>query len=480
MTTTEQGITAAEVRRRVGHPVVDGDGHFLEFMPLVNDEIMSYLEESGGPALAERYAEQVRGPFDTAVFQADRSAPEVRDRWASMPSWWGNPVADARERATAHLPALMYERLDELGIDVMLIYPSWTLGLVEAGDNELRGPACRGVNRYIKRLFTGYEDRFVPAAVIPMDTPEMAVEELRYAVSVLGFRSVVLAGNASRPLPAGGSRLDVFGLDSAYDYDPVWATCVELGVAPAFHSSLQYTHSARSVSSYVYNHIGGIASNHTVLAKALFLGGVFRRFPALRIGFLEGGVAWGAALLADTVGHWRKRGGHAIEELDPERLDVAAVLALVERYGDDQMRDNLDRIGEYLSRRPGRPAQLDEFAASGATTIEDLLEPFEQRMYFGCEADDPLVGLAFGLDLEGTPARLRPMLGSDVSHWDAPVMSDVMVEAYELLEHGLLDADQFREFTFTNAVRLHGGANRTFFAGTAVEAEAAAVLATDA
>ena len=336
MTTTEHGITAADVRRRVGHPIVDGDGHFLEFMPLVNDEIMSYLEESGGIALAERYQQQVRGPFDTAVFQTDRTVPDVVDRWASMPSWWGNPVADAHERATAHLPALMYERLDELGIDFMAIYPSWTLGLVEAGDNELRAFACRGVNRYIKRLFAGYEDRFAPAAVIPMDTPEMAVGELRYAVTELGFRSVVLAGNASRPLAAGGSRLDVFGLDSAHDYDPVWATCVELGVAPAFHSSLQYTHSARSVSSYVFNHIGGIAGNHAVLCKALVLGGVFRRFPELRVGFLEGGVAWGAALLADTVGHWRKRGGHAIDELDPEHLDVAAVLSLVERYGDDQ------------------------------------------------------------------------------------------------------------------------------------------------
>ena len=476
MAIIESGITAAEVRRRVGHPIVDGDGHFLELMPLVNDEIMSYLEESGGTALADRYQQQVRGPFDTAVFQADRSAPEVVDRWASMPSWWGNPVADAHERATAHLPELMYERLDHLGIDVMLIYPSWTLGLLEAGDYELRGPACRGVNRYISRLFADYADRIVPAAVIPMDTPEMAVAELRYAVQELGMKSVVLAGNVSRPLPAGGFRLDLFGLDSAYDYDPVWAACVEMGVAPAFHSSLQYSHSARSVSSYVFNHIGGIASNHTVLCKALFLGGVYRRFPELRTGFLEGGVAWAAAVLADVVGHWSKRGGHAIAELDPERLDVAAVLGLVDRYGDAEMKGNLDRIGEFLSRRPGRPAQLDEFAAADIGDLDDLLRPFQDRMFFGCEADDPLVGLAYGIDLEGTPARLRPMLGSDVSHWDAPVMGHVMVEAYELLERGLLDADQFRDFTFTNAVHMHGGANPSFFAGTTVGAAAAAVL----
>jgi hypothetical protein len=30
---------------------------------------------------------------------------------------------------------------------------------------------------------------------------------------------------------------DVLGLDSEYDYDPVWAKCVELGIAPTFHSA---------------------------------------------------------------------------------------------------------------------------------------------------------------------------------------------------------------------------------------------------
>ena len=67
MSTTEQGITAAEVRRRVGHPVVDGDGHFLELMPLVNDEIMSYLEEAGGTAIQGGEGSAVRTLLGTVV-----------------------------------------------------------------------------------------------------------------------------------------------------------------------------------------------------------------------------------------------------------------------------------------------------------------------------------------------------------------------------------------------------------------------------
>ena len=40
------------------------------------------------------------------------------------------------------------------------------------------------------------------------------------------------------------------------------------------------------------NHINGMAMSHEGLAKALFLGGVTHRFPQLRFGFLDGGVAW--------------------------------------------------------------------------------------------------------------------------------------------------------------------------------------------
>jgi hypothetical protein len=53
----------------------------------------------------------------------------------------------------------------------------------------------------------------------------------------------------------------------------------------------------------------------------------------------------------------------------------------------------------------------------------------------------------------------------------------VLPEAYELVEDGLITADDFRDFTFANAVRLWGAGNPRFFEGTAVARAAAAVLA---
>jgi hypothetical protein len=74
-------------------------------------------------------------------------------------------------------------------------------------------------------------------------------------------------------------------------------------------------------------------------------------------------------------------------------------------------------------------------------------------------------------------ARLRPVLGSDISHWDVRRMTDPVEEAFELVEHGVISEQDFRELTFLNPVRLHGGANPSFFEGSVCDAAAGRVLA---
>jgi hypothetical protein len=55
-------------------------------------------------------------------------------------------------------------------------------------------------------------------------------------------------------------------------------------------------------------------------------------------------------------------------------------------------------------------------------------------------------------------------------------MAEPVAEAWEHVEHGVMDERDFRDFMFTNAVRMHGGADPAFFAGTVVEAAARAEL----
>src|SRR5690606_13169343 len=94
---------------------------------------------------------------------------------------------------------------------------------------------------------------------------------------------------------------------------------------------------------------------------------------------------------------------------------------------------------------------------------------FTRQFNFGCEGDDPLNALAFRRELLPYGVRLNAMFASDIGHWDVVDMGDVVVEAWELVEHGRTSEDDFAEFGCGNAVRMLTAGNPSFFAGTAVE-----------
>jgi predicted TIM-barrel fold metal-dependent hydrolase len=473
---------AADVSRIVGHPIIDADGHFVELGPMLDEECLTYLEEAGGHRLRDRYLKSAVAPYDTSTVLAGRDRPEVRAEWRGMPSWWGWPTKNVKDRASSHLPKLMYERLDEMGIDFMLVYPSTTIALTDNPDDELAGALANAANRYLAAAFAPYKDRMAVGGIVPMNTPQIAIDAAEYAVKELGLKTFLFSSYARRalgPKPANGPqpfRLDTFGIDSAYDYDPVWAKCMELGIAPLFHSQHQHIRIGRSVSNYIYDHIGSFSVAHEAVAKSLFLGGVTRRFPDLKMGFLEGGIAWAASLYADLLGHWGKRNANAIGVLDPDRLDVDGLMGYMAEYGDAKVQDRLDDIRTFFARPAARPAQLDEFAALRIDSPEGLRDLFVSNFFFGCEADDPLVGWAFREDVNPLGARLQAIIGSDVSHWDVPDMLEPIAETYELLEHGRITARDFREFTFENPVKLHAAMNPSFFDGTVVETAARGVM----
>jgi predicted TIM-barrel fold metal-dependent hydrolase len=330
-----------------------------------------------------------------------------------------------------------------------------------------------------------------PAAVIPVHTPEEAIAELEYCTRQLGSKVAMFGSLVPRRVPAiengGGDSArfavwyDALGLDSAYDYDPVWAKCLELGIAPTFHTGSSRQGLRLSPTNFCYNHIGHFAAAGHAVAKAIFMGGGTRRFPDLRFAFLEGGVGWACMLFGDLIGHWDKRNRKALEHTDPRTLDRAQLMELVQKYG-------YEDIAAALRARDGWPdpnavnltgglPELDDYAACKITRKEDWRDLFVTPFYFGCEADDRANAWAF--NRRGNPfgARLNAIFGSDIGHFDVPDMLEVLPEAYELVDDGLITVDDFRDFTFTNAVRLWGTQNPKFFEGTAVAKAAAAVLA---
>jgi len=469
---------AAELRAALPHPVIDIDGHTVEFFPALAPELAKEGVDVDGPGMLRRMS----GTFGPAADWYTLSPAERAERRVGRGPWGGGGQLHEIDTATRFLPHLLHERLDDLGIDVSIIYPSYGLLFPHFDDERDRRGACRALNRFNADLFAGLGDRLIPVASIPMHTPTEALDELDH-IADLGFKAVVMAGFVQRPMRAlveldpdlaqYGLWTDTFGLDSAHDYDPVWARCRDLGISPSFHSAALGWQNRNAISSYVYNHVGMLGESNHAIAKSLFLGGVTRRFPELNFAFLEGGVSWAASLFADLLGHWEKRNGARMRELDPANTDWDEVGRFFAEYAPEWA--SLSPRSE--SYRPQDLDLLDEFAACGIERAEDFHELFVAPFFCGCEADDPMTTTAFNTDVNPFGARLNAMFGSDIGHWDVPDMTEVLEEAMEMVEHELITADDFRNFVFANPVRFYTKANPSFFDGTRVESAVAGMLA---
>ena len=90
---------------------------------------------------------------------------------------------------------------------------------------------------------------------------------------------------------------------------------------------------------------------------------------------------------------------------------------------------------------------------------------------------DPLNALAFESRRWPFGASLNAIYGSDIGHFDVPSLPDVLVEAWENVERGWMDEEQFRRFTFDHAARFYVESNPRFFEGTAVAGAVARLAA---
>jgi len=475
--------TPEQVHAKLSHPVIDGDGHWIEYTPVFAEKMRKVVGDKGADgflASQSRIPDSLRQTID-----------QRKTRGAPMEGYWGRQSTNTRDRATAMMPRMLYDRLDELGIDFGIVYPTAGLGIPRIADDETRHDVIRGFNIVTADYFAKLSDRLTPAAVIPMHTPEEAIAELEYVTKQLGSKVCMFGSGIARPIPAAKGIdpqvarhavfYDQFGLDSDHDYDPVWKKCQELGIAPTFHTGGRGFGLRNNPSNFTYNHIGHFAAAGHAVAKAIFLGGVTRRFPNLRFGFLEGGVGWGCQLFADLIEHWERRGKKGLEYMDPTKLDRTLLRQLVDKYG-------YEDIAAELTRRDGWPAKEedtldggvaahDDYAACEITRKEDWVELYVKPFFFGCEADDRMNAVAFS-KFNPFGARINAIYSSDIGHFDVPDMVQVLPEAYELVEHGFLTSDDFRDFTFGNAVRLWGAGNPRFFEGTSVAKAAAGLLGT--
>lgn len=468
---------SSQIRAKLDHPLIDGDSHIIEYSPV----LMEFLKESGGQQAVDHFQLQLRGSRDGWYSMT----PDERhyNRKMRLP-WWALPTKNTYDRCTAMLPKLYHSRMDDFGLDFAVLYPSVGLGFPTIKDPDSRALLCHAYNEYIAAAYSQYADRMTPAALIPLHTPEEGIRELEHA-KALGLKVACIPSYVRRPVAQTAEEhpelqrqvtyLDNFSIDSAHDYDPFWAKCVELGFPVAAHSVGMGFDDRASISNYMYNHMGHFAAAGEVLAKGLLMGGVTRRFPELRVAILEGGVVNGSRLYVDIHSRWKKRNLKAIENMNPANIDATQARELFSEYGDSATLSHLDKLEESLGIVGPQQVPLevrDDFSAMQIESAEDLRDLFIPNFYFGCEADDSLAFMAFNRKAYPTRAQVRAIMSFDLGHWDVNDMNGAAAEAYEQLEDGLIDETDFRTFAFSNSVQLYAGLNPDFFKGTRIEAQA--------
>jgi len=149
---------------------------------------------------------------------------------------------------------------------------------------------------------------------------------------------------------------------------------------------------------------------------------------------------------------------------------------LIDEHGTDRMKGKADEIVKWVTQPQRRPKNLDDWSSCRAEKPEDLRDLFIPHFYYGCEADDPMVAWAFNSKVNPMGVKFKAMMSSDIGHWDVTDMNEVVEEAHELVDHGLITEEDFRDYTFTNAATLYAGMNPDFFKGTVCESAVAKLL----
>lgn len=144
---------------------------------------------------------------------------------------------------------------------------------------ELDGP--RGetwsniYNEAIMNLVKRHPDRFAGIATVPLQDPPRAAKVLEHAIVNLKMSGVTIASNVV------GKYYD------SKDFDPFWAKAQELDVLMIMHP--EWIAGGERMDAYGLRTVCGNPADTTLSVGHMIYGGVFDRFPNLKLALLHGG-----------------------------------------------------------------------------------------------------------------------------------------------------------------------------------------------
>ena len=161
---------------------------------------------------------------------------------------------------------------------------------------------CRAYNRWLTDYCKPYPDRLFGIAMLPMQSVDLAIAEMRYAKEKLGMR-----GGFLRPNPYHGTTML-----SDRMYEPFWQLAEDLGFSIGFHEGSTNAMPTVGVDRFANDRAARHMVSHTMemmlAALSVIWGGVVDRHPRLRVAFLESGGGWIAPWLDRMDRHFDDKG----------------------------------------------------------------------------------------------------------------------------------------------------------------------------
>lgn len=204
-------------------------------------------------------------------FLAERAPPKPEK---AGPRKTGGGITDkSRGRILSDVDARLAD-MDAMGVDVMALTPSPPGGFYKLDEN-LAAEVARLVNDETAKVVRDHPSRFVAAGNVPLQHVAVSVRELERAMGELGHKGMRLGTNIAG-LELGDPR-----------FDPFWAKAEALGAVIFLHPQ-GFSQPERLQDYFMTNVVGQPLETTLALAQMIF-GGVFERFPGLKLCAAHGG-----------------------------------------------------------------------------------------------------------------------------------------------------------------------------------------------
>lgn len=183
-------------------------------------------------------------------------------------------ISDPTRTPILHdMPARLAD-MDATGVDVMALSPTPQPGYYKA-ERTLAQNVSALQNDYVASVVGDNHGRFAGLGIVQLQHVDDSVKELERAIKQLGLKGVFVAAHIAE-YELGDPRFDAF-----------WAAAQDLGALVFLHP-MGFTEPKRLEPYFMTNVVGQPLETTLALAQMIF-GGVFERFPRLKVLAVHGG-----------------------------------------------------------------------------------------------------------------------------------------------------------------------------------------------